>query len=108
MCALSWSRILFVLVVRLLLAGRGSAETSERVLHTFGAEITGFPSSTLVPDAIGNLYGVTAGSVYELSPIGGGGWRYHLLKLLPGGRGGFPGRSLALRAAGHLACATLE
>ena len=108
MSAFSCSMTLFVLVLSLLLAGRVSAATSERVLHTFGTEITGFPSSTLVADAAGNLYGVTAGSVYELSPIAGGGWRYQLLKILPGGRGDFAGGTLALDAAGNLYGATWQ
>jgi uncharacterized repeat protein (TIGR03803 family) len=55
----------------------------ERVLHSFGNGTDGQqPLASLIFDATGNLYGTTAyggtnggGTVFELSPQAGGGWR---------------------------------
>src|SRR5258708_5065837 len=55
----------------------------EKVLHSFGNGTDGqIPVATLMFDAAGNLYGTTAaggtnggGTVFELSPQSGGGWR---------------------------------
>jgi uncharacterized repeat protein (TIGR03803 family) len=79
-----------------------SAQVTEHVLHTFTSQPTGFPSSSLTSDSSGNLYGLTAGSVYELTPNSSGGWTYHLLAFVPGGRGDFAGGKLAIDAAGNL------
>ena len=55
----------------------------EKVLHSFGNGTDGqLPIASLIFDAAGNLYGTTAaggvnggGTVFELSPQSGGGWR---------------------------------
>jgi uncharacterized repeat protein (TIGR03803 family) len=67
----------------------GSGGWTETVLHTFGQNgITdGYSASgSLVFDKAGNLYGTTtngglhsAGVVYELSPVTGGGWTYSVI-----------------------------
>ena len=69
-------------VFRLTRSGTGWAEN---ILHTFGQGEGGGSVAGLVRDAAGNLYGATVyggpqdgGTVYELSPSGGG-WSYRLL-----------------------------
>lgn len=57
---------------------------SEQVLHVFGQEAYGSPSSTLIFDPAGNLYGVSAGAVFELSPSGAG-VQFQVLAFLPAG-----------------------
>lgn len=60
---------------------------TEAVLWSFGAPGDGSaPTGNLLPDASGNLYGVTllggannTGTVYELSPNGQGGWTESIL-----------------------------
>jgi hypothetical protein len=78
------------------------------VLYAFQGQYDGeSPQAGLIIDASGNLYGTTewgqggaaGGTVFELSPSGGG-WTYHLLYTFTD-RGG-PTASLALDAAGNL------
>ncbi len=78
--------------------GTGSTWT-ETVLYNFSylSQTDGFfPASTLVFDANGNLYGTTAdggtaqdlqggGTVFELSPAGGGGWTEKVIYNFGGG-----------------------
>ena len=61
----------------------GGGTWSEKVLYSFGSGLTSaaYPTSGLIFDAAGNLYGTTlqggpaqGGSVFELSPAGGGTW----------------------------------
>ena len=61
----------------------GGGTWNEKVLYSFGSTLTGaaYPTSGLIFDAAGNLYGTTlqggpaqGGSVFELSPAGGGNW----------------------------------
>jgi uncharacterized repeat protein (TIGR03803 family) len=86
----------------LMVLNLASAQVTEHVLHTFTSQATGFPSSGLTSDSAGHLYGLTGGSVYELAPNSSGGWTYHLLAFVPGGRGDFAAGRLAIDAAGHL------
>lgn len=69
------------------LSPNGSGWT-EKVLYSFhcGATDGQFPIGGLIFDATGNLYGTTnfggagaGGTVFELSPSGGGNWTFHLL-----------------------------
>ena len=63
------------------LSPRRSGEWDERVIYSFQAGSDGnSPISNLVSDAAGNLYGTTSegglgsGTIFKLSPIGGGQW----------------------------------
>lgn len=58
------------------------------ILHSFGATTTDglVPSAGMIFDAAGNLYGATTsggshskGTVYEISPVAGGGWKETIL-----------------------------
>jgi uncharacterized repeat protein (TIGR03803 family) len=63
------------------------SEWNETILHTFNNVATdgASPTGPFVLDSSGNLYGVCgkggtgAGTVYELSPVSGGGWIYSIL-----------------------------
>ena len=90
-----------VFAFMLLLAAQALAQISEHVVYTFTNRQTGFPVSSLAADAHGNLYGVTSGSIYQLTPAGNG-YTYHLLSYLPGGPGVFAAGKLAIDAAGNL------
>ena len=97
--------------------GTGGAWT-ETVLHNFtylGQTDGYFPTSTLVFDANGNLYGTTSdggtaqdlqggGTVFELSPEGGGGWSEKILYNFGGGgpQGFVIDGGVVLDAAGNL------
>jgi uncharacterized repeat protein (TIGR03803 family) len=80
---------------------------SYAILYSFTDQ--GAPQDALVMDAAGNLYGTTYGSasgeygsVFKLSPSGGG-WTYTNLYTFTGGHdGAHPWGSVALDAAGNL------
>jgi uncharacterized repeat protein (TIGR03803 family) len=76
-------------------ANIASATASEIVIHNFSSGSGTGPWSTLVFDSAGNLYGTTqgggsggctggCGTVFQLTPNGSGGWRYHLLHTFEG------------------------
>jgi uncharacterized repeat protein (TIGR03803 family) len=89
---------------------------AERTIHTFQAKPGATPYGSLVSDANGNLYGVTAsggdgcrsggngcGTIYELSPTSGGGWNVTTLYIFKGGTDGFgPSSALIFDANGNL------
>jgi uncharacterized repeat protein (TIGR03803 family) len=60
---------------------------TETVIHSFGSGTDGaLPRANLVIDSVGNLYGTTyaggqygKGTVFELSPQSGGGWKEQVL-----------------------------
>jgi uncharacterized repeat protein (TIGR03803 family) len=59
----------------------GGGTWNEKVLYSFGSGNTAYPTSGLIFDGAGNLYGTTlqggpaqGGAVFELSPAGGGTW----------------------------------
>src|SRR6266496_922883 len=63
------------------LSPRQTGEWNERVIYSFQTGSDGnSPISNLVPDAAGNLYGTTSegglgsGTIFKLSPTGGGQW----------------------------------
>lgn len=69
-------------IYKLIPTGQGWTES---VLYSFSNASGDYPSDTLVIDSSGNLYGTTlnggpgsAGTVFELSPSGGG-WTYSVL-----------------------------
>ena len=73
--------------VFLCLATPGFAASKERILHQFGESGDGsLPSSSLIFDSSGNLYGTTdtggalnGGTVFQLVPRSGGGWTENIL-----------------------------
>jgi uncharacterized repeat protein (TIGR03803 family) len=86
---------------------------TEKILHTFkssGNSGAG-PSSGLILDSAGNLYGTTAdggvsglGTAYELKPTTGGGWAWSGLYSFSSknGVGGYPFGPIALDGSGNL------
>jgi uncharacterized repeat protein (TIGR03803 family) len=80
----------------------------ETILHSFDNSDGNKPYGGLIFDSAGNLYGATSsggsgqgGTVYELSPSGGG-WQFSLLYNLVGSYEKGPQDSLAIDAAGNL------
>jgi uncharacterized repeat protein (TIGR03803 family) len=96
----------------------GGGGWTEKVLHNFGiGGIDGDePQAGLIFDAAGNLYGTTGrgggtfyGTVFELSPDGGGGWTEQVLHSFGAGTdGAFPYAGLIFDAAGNLYGTTYE
>ncbi len=90
----------------------------EAVLHTFtGGSDGGYPSSFLVSDGAGNLYGTAGaggivnvsagcyagcGLVFEMSPNGSGGWTETVLYNFQGGTDGIFPRGVVFGADGNL------
>lgn len=87
-------------LVLLTLPTASSAATKYKVLHTFSGAAS-YPSSGLVADGAGNLYGVSNGAVYELSPLGSN-WQYTALALIPGGRSSIAAGNLVIDSLGNL------
>ena len=87
---------------------------TEKVLHSFNAK-DGFVSyAALIFDAFGNLYGTTAGggaygdgTVFELTPKGGGGWTETVLHSFNDKDGSAPYAGLIFDGAGNLYGTTL-
>ena len=87
---------------------------TEVILHSFERGADGSqPRGSLILDAAGNLYGVTAsgggyksGIVFELSPTGGGAWGEKVLHNFARFSGGVLPSSLVRDAAGNLYGAT--
>ena len=87
---------------------------TEKVLYSFLGGADGFfPAADLIFDAAGNLYGTTGyggaydnGTVFELTPTGGGDWTEKLLHSfsynLNGMDGTYPQAGLIFDAAGNL------
>jgi len=92
------------------------ASAAEKVLYRFGGGKDGaYPSSNLVFDASGNLYGTTSrggnttnctlgcGVVFELSPSGNGKWQQKVIYAFKGGQDGLePMGNLIFDAEGNL------
>ena len=79
-----------------------SAQSRESVIHEFHDAGAKSPSSGLISDASGNLFGVTRGAVYELSPNPGGGFKYQVLAVMPGGIADFARGNLVRDSVGNL------
>jgi uncharacterized repeat protein (TIGR03803 family) len=85
---------------------------TETLLHTIGQNANGnHPSSGVVMDKAGNLYGVTiaggttscdCGVVYKLSPGANGTWTYTVLHRFTGSDGAEPDANLTLDANGNI------
>jgi uncharacterized repeat protein (TIGR03803 family) len=101
------------------LSPRVSGGWIETVLYSFAGSSSGgadgaYPRGSLIFDAAGNLFGVTAGggtgkpgglgTVYELSPAGGGAWRETVLHSFTGfpADGDTPLSGLVFDADGNL------
>ncbi len=96
----------------------GAGGWTETVLHSFDANDGYGPSNGLVMDGAGNLYGTAyqggnlgglvcapfgCGTVFEVSPVAGGGWTETTLYSFNGQPdAGYPLSSLILDAAGNL------
>jgi len=101
----------------LLVAARPAQAQTEIVLYSFTGSPDGAgPVSRLTSDGAGNFYGATfsgglvctdsssgCGTIFELSPNGGGGWKENVLYRFTGGTdGGFPWSSVVFDTAGNL------
>jgi len=84
---------------------------TETLLHSFTGGADGSdPVGGLVLDSAGNLYGTASGggahgqgTVFELSPVSGGGWLFAVLHAFTGGvDGGSPAATLVFDSAGNL------
>jgi uncharacterized repeat protein (TIGR03803 family) len=89
----------------------------ETLLHNFSGKDGAGPDANLVLDAVGNLYGTTlyggsgpcsyngldgCGTVFELTPKAGGGWKEKVLHSFNGNDGYEPSSSLIFDRAGNL------
>jgi len=109
--ALAWSIALASFLMTLVLVSAASAAT-EKVLYSLGNGLdAAYPFDTPVFDAAGNLYGTTweggpsnHGTVFELSPVTGGGWTETVLYSFAGSPtdGGKPSGSLIFDKAGNI------
>lgn len=102
--------LLALACVLLFLTGAGAAQ-SETVISSLD-----FSFSSLIMDSAGNLYGTTlaggnfscdnglgCGTVFELSPVSGGGWTKNVLYVFTGGSdGAAPAGGLVFDKAGNL------
>jgi len=87
---------------------------TETLLYSFGGgQDAILPQASVIFDAAGNLYGTTSeggdssfgfGTVFELSPQGGGGWAENILYSFQdnGADGGYPSSALVFDALGNL------
>jgi uncharacterized repeat protein (TIGR03803 family) len=104
--------VLAVVAVSLTMASTHAVAQTETVLFGFGGQDGGeSPLGSLIFDSAGNLYGTTVlggayggGTVFELSPVGGGGWTETVLHSFDknGADGYFPNSGLVFDAAGNL------
>jgi uncharacterized repeat protein (TIGR03803 family) len=105
------------LAIVILLAALTSAKATSTVVHSFAGGSDGkTPSTSLIFDTAGNLYGATniggsgacsfgCGSVFELSPAAGGGWTESVIYSFQGSGasdGAFPTGALTMDVAGNI------
>ena len=93
----------------------GGGTWTEKVLYNFGGTDGAQPAAGLIFDAAGNLYGTTAfggtsdkGTVFELTPAGGGTWTEKVLFNFNGTGGANPQAGLIFDAAGNLYGTTFD
>jgi uncharacterized repeat protein (TIGR03803 family) len=95
----------------------GGGSWTEQVVHNFNHDFTDGdePYAGLIVDAAGNLYGTTSGggtigygTVFELTPTGGGTWTEVLHSFGDGTDGLYPWAGLIFDAAGNLYGTTSE
>jgi uncharacterized repeat protein (TIGR03803 family) len=110
-------RAVGMLAAALVLTGAASAAVTEQVIFNFTGGNGNLPTSPLLRDASGRLYGTASsggikvspcsahgcGVVFELSPKTGGGWNYRRLYAFQGGNDGYsPSGSLVFDSTGNL------
>jgi len=101
------------MVFQLVPSGSG---WTENVLYSFGPMDGYAPFGSLIFDRSGNLFGTTAysysgdGTVFELSPAGGGQWNFTNIQFLTSGAPGVPGAvgTLLMDNSGNLFGTTFE
>jgi uncharacterized repeat protein (TIGR03803 family) len=88
---------------------------TETVLHKFRSKPDGASPNSLIFDGNGNLYGTTGvggayekGTVFELTPVAGGGWTESILHSFGAGTDGANPLSLVFDGAGNLYGTTLQ
>jgi len=98
-----------ILALALILAPGAAAQSKEYVLHAFsGGDDASFPTSALVADAAGNLYGEGGGGAHGFGAIfkltrTSGGWKESVVFAFPGGEeGNGPAGNLVRDATGNL------
>ncbi len=109
-----WRAFAAIFAAVLFLTSAWAAD-HETVLYNFGAnQYDGGGGTSLVRDAAGNLYGVTSaggiyqcgisgcGTVFELSPVAGGGWTETVVHNFGNGTDGVGPNGLIMDAAGNL------
>ena len=101
----------------ILFAGGTQAAAADNVLHSFNNDGTDghAPYAGLIFDAAGNLYGTTYeggtlgyGTVFELTPAGGGTWTEKVLYTFSNTDGANPYAGLIFDTAGNLYGTTLQ
>ena len=110
--------VLVMVATALTLVHSAQAGNKYRVLHHFLNKPASAPSSALVADAAGNLYGVTrdtnqskadncgqyacGGAVFKLTRGSGGTWSYSVIHVFQGPDGSLPQGSLIFDSSGNL------
>jgi uncharacterized repeat protein (TIGR03803 family) len=103
------SSSLAVLTVLAMLVGQAGAANTTEVIFSFAEEAGEYPSTELVMDGAGNIYGTAVqggqfggGTVFQLAPSGDG-WTYTVLHDFTGGAdGGQPYGGVTLDPQGNL------
>src|ERR1700685_1553651 len=109
MCRKSLLTLTALAIASLTVFAASNDKGSVTVLHAFTGADGAFPVASLTADAAGDFYGTTqiggtygSGTVFRLSPVSSGGWRYSVLYEFTGGNdGGQPLGSLVFDAEGN-------
>src|ERR1700730_2746201 len=107
--SITLAAFLWMATVSLMLPGKTMEAQHLSTLYAFaGGSDGGGPAAGLIADAHGNLYGTSSGfnsngTVFELSPVTGGGWNLTTLYTFLGGTDGYyPVASLIFDTHGNL------
>ena len=113
--------LLFAILLAILVCTGSAMAQTERVLYSFQGGSDGInPTTSLIADSAGNLFGTTTdggsgncdggcGVVFELKPAHGGGWTESIIHTFQGGTdGAFPYAGLIFDQAGNLYGTTLS